>query len=90
MVGDAEEKAKGEPPKGFYSHSTAIRIGKPNGETQSYLPVEFTCQGGSVVSKQFFKCLNTQFLEVLHLAGSNFMGRQKMRIKNQIKLAAWL
>lgn len=42
MVGDAEEKAKGEQQKGFYIHSTTIRIGKPNREMQSYPPVKFT------------------------------------------------
>lgn len=44
MVGDAEDKAKGEQPHGFYIHPTAIRIGKLKRETQSYLPVKCTCK----------------------------------------------
>lgn len=77
MVGDAADKAKGEQPYGFHIHSTAIRIGKANRETVIYL----LNAHAKMLSKQFLKCINTQYLEVQYLIRSNLKGRQKMRLE---------
>ena len=57
LVGDAEEKLKENNQRAASFIQLLSAQANPTGK-HSYLSVQFTCKGGSMLSKQFFKCLN--------------------------------